>query len=115
MNLVGRKFLVRDAQGRNWGTVTMTHSHECPLGNDHNYSGRLTAAPEFAEVQPLFLRFDALFQSSQGKESELDELTDQILDLDVELLEESDQKTSIRGLVTVDDKLLLTYQPRVKP
>src|SRR5690349_16544550 len=115
MNLVGRTFLVRDAMGRDWGTVAMAHKHESPLGNGHNYSGRLVAGPAFAEVEPLFRRFDALFQDSKGKERELDEATAQIHKLDVELLDLIDKNISIRGLVFVDEKLLLTYQPRLSP
>lgn len=111
MNPIGKAFEVRDGIGRCSGTVVLEWSHDNLLGTV-NYSGYLKPNEQFEAVRPIFESFDLVFGDPERTPAELNKLTDEILNLDVTLVYKPRPEVTVRGLVTVNEDLLLTLQAR---
>jgi hypothetical protein len=99
--------MVRDGAGRTWGTVVMRRSQDSPTGRPE-FSGDLIPTPQFDEVRPLFERFNELFRDDTRIE-ELEAATDALLALNVELVDTNSSIKPVKGIVTIDNDLVLTY------
>lgn len=99
-------YRVRDAQGREWGSVHLEWPHEECL------SGRLVPAPAFEQVRGLFRRHAELLRNPvRPEEVEAEDTGRQIAQLAVTLIDQSTGKVYPAGTVFVSEELLFTCTP----